>query len=199
MHTYKSILALISLALTTTPTFAHDDIVVKGKTPKWHAGSPTEDLTKLCQTEKKPADKLSVCSQAIYRYSNIPLTSIPAEAKSQAEYLIDLRKKNPKDDLYIFALHDSHITLGRVALKNNDLTTAKSELIESLQGPSTPALQSIGPRMTLAAELLALGEKQTVLNYLSLVEKAWTLNVDAKKTVANWRKEISAGQVIDFK
>ncbi len=165
--------------------------------PKWWSGTPTAELVKLCDSETETQKKVRVCTAVVSRYSKMALKSIPAEGKSHALDLLQIYQSNPKDDQYIFGLHDSHTTLGRIALKNGDLKTAKDELLKSIQVPSTPPLQTIGPKMTLAGELLAKGEKQAVLDYLEQAEKIWIYK-SAKEKLTEWRKEISSGKMINF-
>lgn len=178
---------------------ANDDIVVKGEKPQWHAGSPAEDLTKFCTSETDQKKKLSACNQAMINYASMPLKLIPKEAKSQAQYLLQLHQADPKDATFIFGLHNSHIVIGRLALRDGDLKTAKDELVKSLQVPLTPPLQTIGPRMSLAADLLEKKQKQAVLDYLTEVEKVWTQNPSAKQSISKWRLDIKAGKTPQFK
>lgn len=174
---------------------ANDDLVVRGEAPKWNLDSPIEKLTQLCSSEKDADKKLKVCNAAVMRYARLPLKSIPSEARSQALYLIERHESQPKNELYIFGLHDSHITIGRLFLRDGNLEKAKEALTQSLRVPTTPALQTLGPRMTLAADLLAQKEKQAVMNYLDQAEKIWTQNDTAKKKISIWRQEIAAGKI----
>lgn len=123
----KFILLLASSFSAIQSAGAQNETVARGQAPNWHSGSPTTELTSLCSSEKDPRKKLSVCSAAVARYSDSPLTSLPTDAKSQALYLIEMHESHPKDDLYIFGLHDSHITLGRLSLKEGDLKKAKKD------------------------------------------------------------------------
>lgn len=189
-----TILLLCSLGFTA---FANDDIISKGKAPKWNSSTSTEELTKLCSLEKNQNQKVLVCNIAVSRYASMGLGSIPKEGKSQASELLQIYDANPKDAQYIFGLHDSHMTLGRIALGAGDLKTAKDELLKSIQVPVTPALQHIGPRMTLVKELLEQGEKKAVLEYLDQVEKVW-IQEGSKSKLTKWRAEIIAGKTPSF-
>ncbi|HEY8272809.1 MAG TPA: hypothetical protein VIG33_18090 [Pseudobdellovibrionaceae bacterium] len=191
----KILLSLIySCELTA---IANDDIIAHGKSPKWHSGTPTEELAKLCNLEKNQNQKILVCNAVISRYSSLASGTVPKEAKSQANYILQIYDANPNDAQYIFGLHDSHLTLGRIALAEGNLKIAKEELLKSLQVPETPPLQHIGPRMILARELLEKGEAKSVLSYLEQVEKIWK-GEKAKSKLTKWRTEINAGKIPSF-
>ncbi len=70
-------------------------------------------------------------------------------------------------------VHDANQILGRVALREGDVAEAGHFLIAAGKTPGSPQLNSFGPRMTLARELLEKGEKAAVLEYLDLVAEFW--------------------------
>ncbi len=183
--------------ITCLNAIANNDLVVNTSAPLWHSGTETQKLTQLCDSEKNQRQKILVCNFAISRYAKIKLNAIPKEAKSQAMDLLQNYESQPKDSPRLFALHDSHQTLGRVALTAGDLKLAKEELAKSIQVPLTPPLQHIGPKMILAKELLERGEKKAVLDYLDQSEKIWT-GKDAKDHLKKWRSEIEAGKIPRF-
>jgi TonB family protein len=76
------------------------------------------------------------------------------------------------------AIHDGHIVLGLLALHHDDVTTAGQELLEAGKTPGSPTLNSFGPDMTLANELLKKGERDTVLQYLELCRKFWKMGAE---------------------
>jgi hypothetical protein len=59
-------------------------------------------------------------------------------------------------------LRNTASTLGA----NGDIEEAKKQLLLAGKTPSSPQLNSFGPNMILAKELLDKGEKDTVLHYL---------------------------------
>jgi len=94
------------------------------------------------------------------------------------------------------AIHDAHTTLGRVALKNGDVDEAKLQLIESGKTPGSPQLDSFGPSMDLARELIAKGETDAVIKYLELCKKFWE---DDYGALDNWIREIKATGTTSFR
>jgi hypothetical protein len=76
------------------------------------------------------------------------------------------------------AIHHGHLVLGRVALVCGDIEKAKEHLIEAGRTNGSPDLNSFGPNMTLAKELLVAGEKDAVLQYFELCKAFWKLGAD---------------------
>ena len=106
-------------------------------------------------------------------------------------------------------IHKANQILGRVALREGRVADAKTYLLKAGATPGSPQLNTHGPQMSLAAELMENGEKETVLEYLDLVAAFWANpdeRTDAKsKRVARlhrelleaWKKQISAGKIPD--
>ena len=84
--------------------------------------------------------------------------------------LAEREKDDPCDWNYGNAVHDAHNILGRVALRRGDVESAKKHLIQAGKTIGSPQLNSFGPSMVLAKELLEKGESGTVLVYLDLCE-----------------------------
>lgn len=118
-----------------------------------------------------------------------------AEAKSFAEELEQLAPKNTKDWNYGNAVQDFNIVLGRLALKSGDTETAKKRLIAAGNSPGSPQMDTFGPNMTLAKELLAKDERATVLEYFELCRKFWEMQ---RGKLDEWKKEVEAGRTPDF-
>ena len=92
-------------------------------------------------------------------------------------------------------------------MREGNLAAAKKHLLAAGATPGSPQLNSFGPQMQLARELLEKGEKETVLQYLDLVARFWA-NPD-ERTEANpkriarehlkqleaWKKQIREGKV----
>lgn len=114
-----------------------------------------------------------------YALSDLGYYALEAGADGKAadyayELLSDAELK--KDNWnYGNAIHNGHATLGLVALRNDDFGTARQELLEAGKTPGSPQLNSFGPGMTLANELLKRGEREAVLDYFALCRKFWKL------------------------
>lgn len=102
-------------------------------------------------------------------------------------------------------IHNANVILGRVALREGDLTAAKRFLLRAGETPGGPGLNSFGPSMDLPRELLAKGERDAVIEYLDLIGKFWgqggpnksdeRLSRDKQALLEQWKTEIRAGNV----
>jgi len=73
------------------------------------------------------------------------------KAKEYAERML---KQNYSGWNYGNNVHHGNIILGRIAIKRDDLEEAKKRLINAGNTPGSPQLNSFGPNMALAKELL---------------------------------------------
>jgi len=92
------------------------------------------------------------------------------KAKEYAEKMLN---ENPPGWNYGNNVHYGNIILGRIAIKRGDLEEAKKRLLNAGNTPGSPQLNSFGPSMTLAKELLEKEEKDVVLEYFELCSKFW--------------------------
>ena len=92
-------------------------------------------------------------------------------------------------------IHHGNIVLGRIAIKLDDLEEAKKRLINAGNTPGSPQLDSFGPNMALAKELLQKGEKEVVLKYLELCSKFWERG---KERLDTWSVVVQDGKIPDF-
>jgi hypothetical protein len=98
------------------------------------------------------------------------------DTKGATRYATELLTSNiytPFSWNYGNVIYDGNQILGLAALKENDIAKAKQCLLAAGNTPGSPQLDSFGPDMTLAQELLKKGEKQVVLDFLDLVAKFW--------------------------
>ena len=118
----------------------------------------------------------------------------PDEARRLASQALELAARFRQDSEYGNAIHDGHMVLGRVALKRGDLAAAKRELIDAGKTPGSPQLDTVGPNMSLAKDLLERNERDTVLAYFRLCEVFW----EQRPTVKKWAAAVAQGEVPDF-
>jgi hypothetical protein len=71
----------------------------------------------------------------------------------------------------------------------------KRELVEAGKTPGSPQLNSFGPNMSLAKDLLERKETDTVLRYFDLCGKFWELESGNLK---RWSILAKAGEIPDF-
>jgi tetratricopeptide (TPR) repeat protein len=117
------------------------------------------------------------------------------DARKYALELQNLLPKYKNDWNYGNAVQDVHIVLGRLALAESSVEEAKKHLIEAGKSPGSPQMDSFGPNMTLAKELLERGEKNVVLKYFDLCSKFWE---DDFGKLKQWKKEVERGVMPDF-
>ena len=118
----------------------------------------------------------------------------PKIAKEYAEKMLS---QNSPGWNYGNNIHHGNIILGKIALASNDLEEAKKRLIEAGKTPGSPQLNSFGPDMALANELLKKGEKDVILEYLELCAKFWKRAQYLQK-LHKWSAEVKDGKIPDF-
>ena len=89
----------------------------------------------------------------------------------------------------------AHTILGRVALRNNDLPAARQHLLASATAADARYIAAFSPTMILAKELLAQGEKETVLQYLENCVPLWPRG---EGILQIWITDIHNGKTPDF-
>jgi hypothetical protein len=128
------------------------------------------------------------CKCAVKRGQNDRATTL-------AQELLDLAHRYPNDWNYGNAIHHGHMVLGRVALAAGDVAKARAELLAAGQTPGSPQLNSFGPNMRLAQELLRVGEHDVVLEYFEHCRRFWSMG---DKRLAEWIDDIARGRAPNF-
>lgn len=118
-------------------------------------------------------------------------------ASDLARDYLELADQYPKDWNYGNAIHHAHILLGKIAIRNNDLVSARTHLLKSGKTPGSPQLDSFGPNMSLALELLRVGEKESVLEFLELVDNFWNKILSTGK-LGLWKTMIANDEIPDL-
>lgn len=94
-------------------------------------------------------------------------------------------------------VHHGNLVLGRIALRAGNIEEARSRLIAAGNTTGSPQLNSFGPNMSLAKELLEIGEREVVLEYFKLCSRFWDSD-RAKDTLDKWGVLAAAGRIPDF-
>jgi tetratricopeptide (TPR) repeat protein len=151
---------------------------------------------------KKAVEDLDAAADDIHRFYALNDAAKAAfelgksdEAETHARQALDLAPRFRDDWNYGNAIHDGHMVLGRVALRKGDLEAAKRELMEAGRTPGSPQLNSFGPNMSLAKDLLERKETDTVLAYFELCGKFWALE---QGNLRRWSVLAKAGEMPDF-
>ena len=108
----------------------------------------------------------------------------PDLARAYAGEALSLAPQFRQDWNYGNAIHNGHVVLGRLALARGDVESACRELLLAGQTPGSPQLDSFGPNMSLAHELLQRGQRDAVCRYFDECRAFWRSDFGALK---RWR------------
>lgn len=114
------------------------------------------------------------------------------------DYAVELEELTPKykgNWNYGNAIQYSNIVLGRLALNDGSVEDAKNHLIEAGKSPGSPQMDTFGPNMSLAKDLLEHGENDVVIEYFSLCKVFWEME-DGK--LDEWTIIVKAGKIPNF-
>jgi hypothetical protein len=117
------------------------------------------------------------------------------DARKYAEELMALLPRFQDNWNYGNAIHDANVVLGRIAVHEGRINDARRYLIEAGKSPGSPQLDSFGPNMSLAKDLLEKGEREVVVEYFEECRKFWKMdNGDLDK----WSQQAKDGKIPDF-
>jgi len=117
------------------------------------------------------------------------------KAADYAKELLSEAAKNADDPNYGNAIYDGNMVLGRVALRQGDIVKAGKLLLEAGRTTGSTQLNSLGPDMTLAEELIEKGERDVVSQFFVLCRRFWasgSLQLNA------WSKTVGEGGIPKF-
>jgi hypothetical protein len=119
------------------------------------------------------------------------------KAREYASETLQLASKHATDPSSCFgtAVHKGNLALGRIALRSGDLEMAKKHLLAAGRTPGAPELDSFGPNMSLAKELLEKGERQAPIEYFQLCSVFWKMD---NGQLRQWTALAKDGIVPDF-
>ena len=117
------------------------------------------------------------------------------KAKRFGNELLSIARDYKDDWNYGNALHKGNLILGRVALREGDPETAKYYLLCAGKTPGSPQLESFGPNMTLAKELLETGDAEAVLEYIKLCRSFWSMGF---RRLTRWEEMVRIGRIPNF-
>jgi tetratricopeptide (TPR) repeat protein len=134
-----------------------------------------------------------------YLLANLAKTAFEAgEFVKAEEYSTELLNKAAQyknDWNHGNAIHHGNLVLGRLVLRSGDVDKAKAYLIRAGETPGSPQLNSFGPNMTLAKELLEKGEREIVIQYFELCSRFWKKHKDR---LDNWTIIVRDGGIPEF-
>lgn len=93
------------------------------------------------------------------------------------------------------AIQDGNLVLGRIAMRQGKVQEAGQYLLAAGASPGSPQMNSFGPNMSLAKDVLGKGQRDVVLQYFELCRKFWKMDYGK---LDEWRDEVKAGKIPDF-
>lgn len=117
------------------------------------------------------------------------------DARKFANELMSLLPQFKSNWNYGNAVQDANLVLGRIAASEGRIDEAKQYLLEAGKSTGSPQMNSFGPNMSLAKDLLEKGERQVVLDYFELCQKFWQMD---RGTLDMWSQQVNAGEIPNF-
>lgn len=117
------------------------------------------------------------------------------KAGNYAKQLLKMAADYRNDWNYGNAIFYGNLVLGRIAVQQGDIARAGQYLLASAATPGSPQLDSFGPNMTLAKDLLEKGQKDVVVQYFEACKKFWT---DDYGKLDKWIRTARSGGTPDF-
>jgi tetratricopeptide (TPR) repeat protein len=134
-----------------------------------------------------------------YRLKDVAEAALEAgeldRAGKFAHELLDAAPEYESNWNYGNAIHAGNVVLGRIALQAGDLQEAGEYLLKAGETRGSPQLDSFGPDMSLAEELLQNGQRDVVVKYFDLCARFWEMGQDRLRS---WRRDVEQGRVPEF-
>ena len=148
-------------------------------------------LEKALAAAPNPSARISVLPVLAQQYLSAGNTARAAEAAHEV-----LNADQNTLNQYGSAVFAAHTVLGRIALRHGDVKEAASHLLAAGRVLSGQQFGSYGPNdWSLAEELLAAGDRDSVLAYLDLVRDVWKSDNGRLDT---WASTIRSGGTPHF-
>ena len=161
------------------------------------AGLPTTPQARFARMDAAVSQLGGI--DRFYRLVGLARAAFDAGATDKAatygHELLDMAGRYATDWNCGNAIYYGNWVLGRIALQPGDATQAGEYLLRAGATPGSPQLNSFGPNMKLAQELLEKGQTAVVLRYFELCAKFWKLE---EGKLAVWTATVKAGGVPDF-
>ncbi len=180
----RRLLILVALSVIFSPTWAscgselQCDKCAKGSEFSWNPEK--QDTSARLQRFYAVGDELA----AAYKGGEFD------KAKELANENLNLAKAYRCNWNYGNAIHESYSILGQISLNQGDLDGAIDDLRKAGESPGSPQLDTFGPDLDLADELLQRGKSDAVRSYLLEIKRFWKMN-DGK--IDGWVAEIDKG------
>jgi len=163
-----------------------------------HQHKPPEDWLATWE------EKLSAASDEGERFTYLPFAAKAAleagqnnKARAYAEEALRFLPRDPFPFIHRAGntVFDCNFVLGRLALLDGDVALAEEYLLLAGDTKGSIVLDTSGPNMSLARELLKRSRRETVLKFLAQCGRFWT---DDHGLLAKWSAEIENGEMPVF-
>ncbi len=192
----KLFCSVFVLLILVSTSGADEQTTTREKRPKKNIVELESELQRSKDSERI----FYIESDIVKTYASAPIPStLIKNVKSHAVDLLSQAANNVKNWNYGNAIHHANLVLGRISLIEGKTEEAKKYLEAASKTPGSPQLNSFGPNMTLAKELLEKKEKDVVLKYLQDCSKFWKPTGEFREDLERWKIEIAQGKIPDFK
>ena len=118
------------------------------------------------------------------------------KARTYSTELLAIAPSFDRNWNYGNAIYTGNSILALIALGEGDMNLARTYMLAASLTPGSPQLDSFGPDLTIAKEMLDRGEREAVVNFLNNVSKFWDGRVE---TITEWKEIIRRGQIPIFR
>lgn len=121
----------------------------------------------------------------------------PDQAKSYASEVLQRVGEYPaiRSDERGQGIHDGNLVLGMVVLTGGDVNLSRDHLAAASRSHGSEELRDLGPNLSLADDLLIMGERDAVTSYLQNCRRFWAFGA---KSLDRWIQQIQIGEMADF-
>ena len=140
---------------------------------------------------------LSYVKSKVYEAKKSLLDGNIESARAIGDRLVSFTAGHERDWNYGNSIHFGNIILGKIAIRVGDVEGAKQFLKKAGLTPGSPSLNSFGPSMSLANDLLKKGELEAVLNYFDACRTFWTSSPGVS-SLDNWTIDVKNHKIPEF-
>ena len=137
--------------------------------------------------------------EGFYALTNLAKVAFEAgdldKATLYSQELLRRAPQYPKDWNFGNAIYDGNFVLGSIAFQRGDIKDSAARLLPAGATPGSPQLNSFGPNMSLARDLLAKGQTEQVLSFLAACKSFWKID---RGLLDQWIAAVRAGDAPDF-
>ena len=170
-------------------------LVAYGPVLACDANEPCDKCAKQPELSWNPDDRLATDQlKRFYSLKQLIEAAYKANdmvaATNLAKEYLELARTYRCNWNYGNAIHDANNFLGLISLRNGETEAAVDYLLKAGKSTGSPQLNTFGPDLALANELLKQGQVAAVKTYLTDIKTFWEMD---SGQVANWLTRIENG------